>query len=1123
MKEAQSMRFRDRLATKQARSVILLALALAIVFSVLQIYADYSRQKKSLDSNVLQVINTMKQTAIQAAYLVDAPLAMNVAKGLFEYQPIVDVKIFDDFNVELASLNRPIAEYRLRQISDILFGKKRKYTIPLVANIPKQTNVGKIIVYVDPLSQTAAFFDRSVFIVISGFFRNFILAIIISFSFYLMTTKPLLDIISSIVRIKAKDREKMRLSVPKGHTKDEFGVLVNSANRLLQTIDDDIKIIKKAEEALRESSERYTALFDRSLDCVYIHDFEGNFTDANPTALKLFGYAKEETLSLNFASLLSQDQMSLALQTLEKVKKNGFQKDITEFKLTAKNGEHIYIETKASLLYHEGEPYAIQGIGRDITARKRSEEALQESEERYRTILDSIEESYFEVDIAGNLTFFNDSLSKTLGYSNDELMGMNDRDYMSPEAYKKINNLFNQIYRTGNPIKKVAYEIIRKDGSRGFHELSASLIKNQAGQPIGFRGIAHDITERTKAEEALQESEERYRTLVEAATWSGQGIIVHNGTNEVESVCVFANDAAIDITGYTQEELVELSWLRDIIHPTYQDGAVERYKRRMNGEPISDIYEISIVRKDGAEVPVELTAIGTEFHGKRAVVTLFRDTTERKRAEEALREAYSIINRSPAVVFLWKKAEGWPVEFVSDNIVEFFGHTAEEFTSGKVSYETTVHPDDLERVAQEVTTYSKEEDRKEFSHEPYRIITKNGEVKWLDDMTRIRRDEKGDITHYEGIVLDITERVQAEEELRESEELHRITLSSISDAVFITDNTGALTYICPNLSVIFGYPYDEARAIGNIAQLLEDNLFDYDELKALGEISNIECDISDKAGDIHSLLVNVKSVSIKNSTILYTCRDITERKTLQAETMRAGHLASVGELAAGVAHEINNPITGIIGYAEILKDEFNERGEDDEIPTRIIKEGDRVAEIVKNLLAFARDRKEEHCPTYIQDILADAFTLVERQIIKDGIKLNVDVSPHLPKIKARSQEIQQVFLNIISNARYALNQRFPGSHEDKVFEIKGETLEFEGKQHVRIIFYDRGTGISADILDRMCEPFYSTKPKNEGTGLGLSISHGIIENHGGKLWFESVEGEYTKVMVDFPLDNGWIL
>ena len=122
----------------------------------------------------------------------------------------------------------------------------------------------------------------------------------------------------------------------------------------------------------------------------------------------------------------------------------------------------------------------------------------------------------------------------------------------------------------------------------------------------------------------------------------------------------------------------------------------------------------------------------------------------------------------------------------------------------------------------------------------------------------------------------------------------------------------------------------------------------------------------------------------------------------------------------------------------------------------------------------------------------------------------------LPEIIVRSREIQQVFLNIISNARYALNRKFPGSHENKVLEISGEILELEGRKHLRVIFYDRGAGIPADKLDRICDPFYSSKPKNEGTGLGLSISHGIISDHGGKLKIESNDGEYTRVIIDLP-------
>ena len=209
----------------------------------------------------------------------------------------------------------------------------------------------------------------------------------------------------------------------------------------------------------------------------------------------------------------------------------------------------------------------------------------------------------------------------------------------------------------------------------------------------------------------------------------------------------------------------------------------------------------------------------------------------------------------------------------------------------------------------------------------------------------------------------------------------------------------------------------------------------------------------------------------------------------------------------------------MINYAEVLKDAYHKQGQDDEILNRIIKEGERIAKIVRNLLSFARDRNEEHTPTHIKDILWDALGLVENQIIKDGIKCNKDVPPGLPVIRARGQEIQQVFLNILSNARYALNKKFPGPHEDKILEITGETRTIQGQHVVRTTFYDHGAGIPANILNKICNPFFTTKPKGEGTGLGLSISHGIVKNHGGRLSFESVEGEYTKVTVDLPVKN----
>lgn len=250
-------------------------------------------------------------------------------------------------------------------------------------------------------------------------------------------------------------------------------------------------------------------------------------------------------------------------------------------------------------------------------------------------------------------------------------------------------------------------------------------------------------------------------------------------------------------------------------------------------------------------------------------------------------------------------------------------------------------------------------------------------------------------------------------------------------------------------------------------------------------------------------------------------RDITEKKYLQAEAIRTCHLASLGELAAGVAHEINNPVTGIISIAEILTDKFHKLGGDKKIPERIVHDGERIGNIVQNLLSFARDKKEEHSPVHVNDILNLTLELVARQISKDGIHLSVNIPPGIPKIKARSQEIQQVFLNIISNARYALKKKYIGSHGNNVLDITGELIVIKKIKYVRLIFYDRGLGIPKKNIDKVADPFFSTKPKGEGTGLGLSISHGIIKNHGGKLWFESREGEYTKAIVDLPINNGW--
>lgn len=385
----------------------------------------------------------------------------------------------------------------------------------------------------------------------------------------------------------------------------------------------------------------------------------------------------------------------------------------------------------------------------------------------------------------------------------------------------------------------------------------------------------------------------------------------------------------------------------------------------------------------------------------------------------------------------------------------------------------------------------------------------------FDKMTK---DLNKTTTSIDELRKEMYERERAEEYLRSERNKFIGVINAIGEGLYIVNQNFTIEYQNEVLSKNFGNTKGK-KCFNSIFQSNKPCDFcTMHEVIKSGKTQSFETPLAD--GRTYNIVFSPFMDVDGNVKAIVLMQDITEKKTLQAETMRVGHLSSLGELAAGVAHEINNPITGIISFAEILKDQCNEQGEDDEIPASIIEEGVRVAAIVKNLLSFARDRKEEYSPVHIRDILANTLGLAERQIHKDGIKFSMDVPVDLPKIKARSQEIQQVFLNIISNARYALNRRYSGFNNEKLFEIKCETTKIEGKKHIRTTFFDTGTGIPENILDKISNPFFTTKPKGEGTGLGLSISHGIIENHGGKLRSESVEGEFTKVMIDLPVDNG---
>lgn len=250
-----------------------------------------------------------------------------------------------------------------------------------------------------------------------------------------------------------------------------------------------------------------------------------------------------------------------------------------------------------------------------------------------------------------------------------------------------------------------------------------------------------------------------------------------------------------------------------------------------------------------------------------------------------------------------------------------------------------------------------------------------------------------------------------------------------------------------------------------------------------------------------------------------TVRDITEEKIRKSEALRTGQLAAIGELAAGVAHEINNPINGIINYAQILLDKADEKYDelDRDFMSRIIKESERIAVIVGNLLSFARQRNDVEEDVSLAEIIEDSISLLMHQFLKDGIQLEVDIPTDLPNIHANPQQLQQVIVNLLTNASYALNQRYPDIDPNKRLKISCQLQTASGKEYLRTTVTDWGDGIPQDIIDHIFDSLFTTKPPGKGTGLGLSISKGLVRDHQGFLSVESSPGGPTSAIVDLPV------
>ncbi|MFX0095044.1 MAG: PAS domain S-box protein, partial [Candidatus Hodarchaeota archaeon] len=379
----------------------------------------------------------------------------------------------------------------------------------------------------------------------------------------------------------------------------------------------DITERKQAEEIVRENEEKYRLFLNILPFPILVLKKDMTILYCNNIYAEFVGKPLIDLEGENLLKLFPAFEKTQSHATFLEVLDAGKPKEVEEWI----NGNYLHYWIYPT-------PSGIITIFENITVRKQAEDARLKSEEKYRIILESIEDGYFETDIAGNLTFFNDSLCTLLGYPRDELSHMNNRDFMDEETAKYAYGLFNEVYQTGVPKKITNWEIVRKDGTKRSIEASASLIVSPSGEKVGFRGIARDITERKQAEEARKESEEKYQELVEKI---GEGI----GIVDPDETFTHVNPAMAEIFGVPQEQLVGRN-LREFMTPEEFQMMRERTEERRTGARGN--YETTIIRPDGERRHVSIHA-APQLDKDGNFIGAFgflQDITERKKAEKRL-------------------------------------------------------------------------------------------------------------------------------------------------------------------------------------------------------------------------------------------------------------------------------------------------------------------------------------------------------------------------------------------------------------------------------------------------------------------------------------------------------
>ncbi|MEW6349513.1 MAG: PAS domain S-box protein [Thermodesulfobacteriota bacterium] len=739
--------------------------------------------------------------------------------------------------------------------------------------------------------------------------------------------------------------------------------------------------------------------------------------------------------------------------------------------------------------------------------------------------LDVLSDAFVVFDFQGRFLYWNRAVRDISGYEDHEISAMNPLDFFSPDDRQPVSHSIALAATQGHASLEAS--VITKDGKAIPFEFTGDLLKDQAGKAMGICVVGRDIARRKQAEEALVESEARYRSLMEAAP---DPIVVY----DTRGLVTYLNPAFTNVFGWTLEERLGRT-LDEFVPEDRIPETRAGIDRVLRGEPVISL-ETRRLTKDGRILDIEVSAsVFSGSDGKLAgSIVIHRDVSDKKAMEKAVRESReeyrrlyeesrrasemyrTLLDASPDPIVVYD-IQGIPL-YLNPAFTRVFGWTFEDVRGKKIDF---VPPEHWPETRRHIGKIVKGENFYDFETKRY---TRDGRVIDVSLSGSSFLDEDGLAAGSVIQLRDITERTRSEQALKESEERYRLLTQNSLTGIYIHQD-GRFVYVNERLGEILGWSPDEM-----IGQEFWRFVYpeDLETVKARGMARSL----GEKVIPQYEFRVVCKDGATKwldvlATTIMYHGRtanmgnvaDITHRKRLEEQLRQALKMEAIGRLAGGIAHDFNNLLTAMIGYSNMLLQQMPQRDAHRDKIVQINRAADRAAELTRQLLAFSRKQVLQVAVIDLNDVVTDLEKML-RRLIGEDINLVTALRAAQPRVRADPGQVEQIMVNLAVNARDAMREGGTLIIETANMVLdEGYTkthMSVKSGMYVMLAFSDTGEGMDADTLSRIFEPFFTTKPKGRGTGLGLSTVYGIVKQHEGHIEAYGEPGRGTTFKVYLP-------